>query len=85
MSSRPPVPTDDRRRPAPWWLAFVLYPFVAMSVAINLFMLGLLGTWLGWGNIQPVSALIAALILALPADYLATRWVQRLLDRAEVR
>lgn len=63
----------------------MLYPFVVMAVAINLFMLGLLGTWIGWGNIAPRAALIAAPLLALPVNYLVTRWVQRLLSRAEGR
>lgn len=85
MTTPRPKLTDDTPGPATWQLALVLYPFVAMAVAINLFMLGLLGTWLGWGNIEPFTALIAALFLALPANYLATRWVQRLLARAETR
>lgn len=85
MTSPRPLSDDDAARPFPWRLALVLYPFAVMAVTINLFMLGLVGTWLGWPNIPPYTALIAALIVALPVNYLAARWVQSLLDRAEGR
>ncbi len=65
-----------------WRLGLLLYPVVLMAVWLNLFMLGLLATWLGWPNLSPVTALIAAFVLALPVDLLAARWIRRLLDRA---
>jgi len=53
-----------------------------MAAWLNLFMLGLMATWAGWPNLSPQAALLAALALALPVDYLAARWLRRLLDRA---
>ena len=65
-----------------WRLGLLLWPFATAAVAINLFMLGLMATWLGWPNLSPSAALLAALGVALPVDYLAARWLRRLLDRA---
>lgn len=38
---------DRQNRWPVWKLAILLYPFAAGAVAINLFMLGLIGPWLG--------------------------------------
>ena len=37
-------------------LGALLYPFCAAAVAINLFLLGLMGQWLGLPAISPLSA-----------------------------
>ncbi|WBU62785.1 hypothetical protein [Paracoccus aerodenitrificans] len=78
-----PRPHPDHDAPWPLWkLGLLLYPFVLLAVWINLFMLALIGTWLGLGSLSPVSALLAALVIALPADYAAALWLRSLLDRA---
>ncbi len=64
-------------------LAVVLYPFSAAAVAINLFLLSLMGTALGLPSINPVTAVWASLPLGIPATWLAARWVRRLMDEAE--
>lgn len=66
-----------------WRLALILWPFAAGAVAINLFMLGLIGTWLGLPALSPVATLWLSLPLSLPATWAATRWVRRLIDEAE--
>ena len=66
-----------------WRLYLALYPFVAAAVAINLFLLGLLANYAGLGSVSPVTALLLALPLGLPATWLAMRWVQRLIAEAE--
>lgn len=64
-------------------LAVVLYPFAAGAVAINLFMLGLMGQALGWPAIPPVTAVLVSLPLGIPATWAAARWVRGLMDEAE--
>ncbi len=63
----------------------LLYVFTAGAVAINLFMLGLMGQAIGLPALSPVAALLLSLPLAVPANWLVTRWVRRLIDEAEGR
>ena len=65
-----------------WKLALLLYVFAAGAVAINLFMLGLLMQALGFTALPPVTALVVAAPLGLPAAWAAGAWVRRLLDEA---
>lgn len=60
-----------------------LWPFATAAVAINLFLLGLLGLALGLPAIPPVSALWLSLPLGLPATWAAARWVSALIAEAE--
>lgn len=75
------------QRSAPGWsagrLAVLLYVFAAAAVAINLFMLGLLMQALGFTALPPVTALLAAVPLGVPAAWAAGRWVRHLLDEAD--
>jgi hypothetical protein len=64
-------------------LPVVLFPFAASAVAINLFLLGLLGQSIGLTALPPVWAVIWALPLGLPATWAATRWVRHLIAQAE--
>ncbi|HHY03266.1 MAG TPA: hypothetical protein GX686_10475 [Paracoccus sp.] len=64
-------------------LALILTPFVWGAVAINLFMLALIGRALGWPSLSPVATMLAAVPLTLPGTWLATRWIGGLLDEAE--
>lgn len=66
-------------------LYLLLYPFTALAVAINLFMLGLMWQAVGLPAIPPVTALLLCLPLGLPANWLVARWVQGLIDEAEGR
>lgn len=66
-----------------WRLALLLWPFVAATVAINLFLLGLIAHAVGWPGMTPVAALIWAVPISLPANWAASRWVRRLIDEAE--
>lgn len=60
-----------------------LWPFATAAVAINLFLLGLIGVSAGWPGIAPVTALWLSLPLGLPATWAAARWVTRLIAEAE--
>lgn len=66
-------------------LAIVLYPFTALAVAINLFLLGLMGIAIGLPAISPNVALIACIPLGIPATWLVARWVRGLMDEADGR
>jgi len=52
-------------------------------VAINLFLLGLMGQAVGLTALSPHLALLAALPLGMPATWAAARWVRHLIDEAE--
>lgn len=66
-------------------LAVVLYPFAAGAVAINLFMLGLMGIAIGLPAISPEVALVASIPLGVPATWLFAKWVRGLMDEADGR
>jgi hypothetical protein len=65
-----------------WRLALLLWPFVTGAVAINLFLLGLIGVSVGLPALPPVAALWLSLPLGLPATWAAAAWVRRLLRQA---
>lgn len=66
-------------------LAIVLYPFAAGAVAVNLFMLSLIGIAVGLPAISPVNAVIASIPLGVPATWLAAKWVRSMMDEADGR
>ena len=66
-------------------LYLLLFPFTALAVAINLFMLGLMWQAIGLPAITPVAALIACIPLGLLANVWVTKWVRGLIDEAEGR
>lgn len=72
----------DARWPV-WKLALLFYPFAAATVAINLFLLGLIANLMGHGAIPPVTALIWSVPLGIPATWAAGRWVRGLMDEAD--
>ena len=65
-----------------WKLGLLLYPFATAAVAVNLFMLALLGSWTGLGTLSPMSAVWLSLPLGIPATWASALWVQRLLVQA---
>ena len=80
--TRSPSRTAPATRPS-WRLMAVLWPFATSAVAINLFLLGLIGLAVGLPSMQPVTALWLSLPLGLPATWAAARWVTRLIAEAE--
>lgn len=61
----------------------LLWPFTTATVAINLFLLGLIGVAVGLPAIPPVAALWWSVPLGLPATWAAARWVSGLIAEAE--
>ena len=66
-----------------WKLALVLYVPAAGAVAINLFMLGLLGQALGLPALSPHRAVLLSIPLGLPAAWASGIWARRLMDQAD--
>lgn len=64
-------------------LALLLYPFTAAAVAINLFLLGLIGIAFGLPVISPLTAIWISIPLGVPATWWAARWVRGLMDEAD--
>ncbi len=71
-----------RRRP-PLRLYLLLYPFTALAVAVNLFMLSLMWQAVGLPALSPVTALLICVPLGVPVNIWVTRWVQGLMDEAD--
>lgn len=61
----------------------MLWPFVTATVAINLFLLGLIGVALGLPALSPTTSLWLSLPLGLPATWAAARWVSTLIAKAK--
>lgn len=66
-----------------WHLGLLLWPFATSAVAINLFLLGLIGHSIDLGSLSPGQSLWLSLPLGLPATWVAARWVRGLIARAE--
>ncbi|NJM81276.1 MAG: hypothetical protein HC844_01235 [Tabrizicola sp.] len=80
--TRSPSRTVPATRPSRRLMA-LLWPFATAAVAINLFLLGLIGISLGLPALSPVTALWLSLPLGLPATWAAARWVSRLIAEAD--
>lgn len=78
------APADDGRWPV-WRLALLLYPFAAAAVAINGFMIALIGRAVGLPSLSPVAALILGAVLGVPAAWWAGRQLRALMDEADGR
>ena len=66
-----------------WKLAVMLYVFATGAVAINLFMLGLVGLWVGLPPMSPGLVLTLSIPLGVPAAWASGLWVRHLLDESE--
>ena len=84
--TRSPLKTEHpTERHGLWRLGLLLFPFTTAAVAINLFLLGLIGHRIGLPAISPVNALLWSLPLGFPATWAAAIWVRGLIDEAEGR
>jgi hypothetical protein len=82
--TRSPSRTAPATRPKPSLkLCLMLWPFATATVAINLFLLGLIGVAMGLPAIPPLAALWWSLPLGMPATWAAARWVARLIAEGE--
>lgn len=74
---------EPRRRWPVRRLALLLYPFVAMAAAVNLFFLGLMGRAVGGPDVSPAAAVWLGIAAGVPCALLAARWLRRLMDEAD--
>jgi len=75
--------SEQNKRWPVWKLSILLYPFAASAVAINLFMLGLLGQAVGFAALSPITSLVLSIGLGIPATWAAGIWVYYLISKAE--
>jgi len=80
-SPSPKAPATEQA--APLRLYLLLYPFTALAVAINLFMLALMWQAVGLPALSPVTALLLCVPLGIPVNLWVTRWVKGLMDEAD--
>ncbi len=73
----------DGRWPV-WKLALLLYPFSAGAVAINLFLLSLIGLAFGLPSLGPMMAIYGGALLGIPATLWAGSRLRKLMDKADV-
>lgn len=64
-------------------LTLALYPFGAGAMAINLFFLSLILSWMGWPVLLPLEAIIGGCLIGVPATWAFARHIRRLMDRAD--
>jgi len=73
---------SDGRWPI-WKLGILLYPFAAGAVAINLFMVSLMGQTIGLSVVSPESSVIWGIVLGVPAAWASGKWARHLMDKAD--
>jgi hypothetical protein len=66
-----------------WKLGLILWPFATGAVAINLFLLGLIGVSMGLPPVTPIHALIWSIPLGIPATWGFAVWIRSLIREAE--
>lgn len=66
-----------------WKLGLILWPFATGAVAINLFLLGLIGVSMGLPPVTPIRALIWSIPLGIPATWGFAVWIRSLIREAE--
>lgn len=74
---------EDEDRWSVTKLAVLFYPAAAGTVAINLFLLGLMWQALGWPAVSPIDAILWSIPLGVPATWLGARWIRGLMDEAD--
>ncbi|WP_210528210.1 NnrT protein [Rubellimicrobium arenae] len=66
-----------------WMLVWALYPFAAGAMALNVYFVSLLLSWIGWAVLSPLNAGALGLVLGLPAAWAYARHLTRLMAEAD--
>ncbi len=74
--------SKQEQSPSVMKIGVILYPFTMAAVAVNLYMLSLAWQRIGLPVLSPATSLLISLVLCIPANWLAARWVRRLIDEA---
>lgn len=64
-------------------IAFVLYPFGAGAMAINVFFASLIGSWAGLPVLSLVWSIGIGAAIGVPATLAFARHIRRLMDKAQ--
>ncbi len=64
-------------------ITVLLYPLGAGAMAINVFFLSLLGSWLGLAVLSTTAAIIIGSAIAVPLTWLFARHIKSLMDEAD--
>lgn len=64
-------------------LFFILYPFGAGAMAVNVFFASLIGSWIGWPVLTPVQSVLAGAVLGVPATWAFARHIRGLMEKAD--
>ena len=83
--TRSPSRTAPATRRSLWRLGLILAPFVWGAVAINLFMLALLGQAIGLPALSPETTVLVSIPLGIPAAWASALWARHLMDEADKR
>lgn len=83
MMQERPLPDRREGRWPVWRLALLIYPLAAGAVAINLYMLGLMGQAIGLPAIAPIPSVGLGLVLGIPASMWFGGHLRRWMDEAE--
>lgn len=77
-------PVRFKQPPNPGWrLLAAVYPFAAGAMAVNLFFLSLVGSWIGWPVLTPGWSVAGGMALGAPAAWTFARHLRRLMAQAD--
>ncbi|HRO10388.1 NnrT protein [Amaricoccus sp.] len=77
MAGRPPL-----RHPG-WGLMGLVYPFAAGAVAVNLFFVSLVLSWVGVPVLTPGLSVLGGCLLGVPVTWVFARHIRRLMTEAD--
>lgn len=64
-------------------LTLALYPFGAGAMAVNLFFLSLILSWVGLPVLTPVQSVLGGSVLGVPASWAFACHLRRLMDQVD--
>ena len=66
-----------------WRLLALVYPFAAGAMAVNLFFLSLVLSWVGVPVLTPNLSVVGGCLLGIPATWAFARHIRRLMQKAD--
>lgn len=75
--------SQQQKSPSITKLGLILYPFTMAAVAVNLYMLSLAWQRIGLPVLPPATAVLISLVVCIPVNWLAAKWVRSLIDEAD--
>lgn len=66
-------------------LTLALYPFGAGAMAVNLFFLSLILSWVGLPVLTPVQSIVGGCVIGVPASWAFARHLRGLMDSVDAQ